>query len=338
VSLFGHVATHGILLSTLASSALVLVTACDGASANPGPVEDVQVSGGQFVPGPLPGLPPSDGGAPAQSADGGTVIPPLTVTRLSVPAFSLPVGATGQSVSGYVTDDATSVGVRLADIGTGYWIVPVGNPDPLYPGQITFSMRMNFAPTIPAGSHVLRVVAIGGNYAGIQASANLCFQSHIPDNGHTCNPANVPPAAVISLSWDTNFDLDLHVVAPNGEEFDPKTPYGFYPDSGARPAATLPYIDRDSNASCSADGIRQEDLIFPQAPSPGTYDIYVDPFAPCGQQAVRFTVTVYTLAGTCPACSLQPLAGGSFPQSGELLASQATGGATTGLFVGTQQF
>jgi hypothetical protein len=337
-------------MTAAGSAAFLLATcliACDGASVSPGPTEALQVAGGQFVPGALPGAllaAPTDGGigdggAPAAS-DG--AIPPLSITQLGVPVLPLPVGAVGEAVSGYASDDTAAVGVRFADVGTGYWIVPVGATDPQYPGQITFGMRVTFAPTIPAGTHELLAVAIGASgQAGTQRQASMCFESAIPDNGHACNPAIPVPAAVISLSWDTNFDLDLHVIAPNGENFDPKTPLGFYPDSGARPPATLPAIDRDSLAGCVPDGIRREDLVFPTAPAPGAYEIYVDPFAACGQAAVRFTVTVYTAVGTCPNCALEvntsPQVNGA-PRSGEIIASQTTGGATTGLFVGQTTF
>jgi hypothetical protein len=329
----------------LAGGEAFAVAGCDGASPNPAPDEVLQITSGQFVPGALPGTLVASSldagvgdGAPATTPEAGAV-QPLSITQLALPVLPLPVGAAGESISGYASADTASVGVRFADLGTGYWIVPVSVTDPQYPGQITFGMKASFAPGIPAGTHDLRVVAIGASgQAGDQAQGTVCFQSAVPDNGHACNSAIPVPAAVIALTWDTNFDLDLHVIAPDGEDFNPKTPLGFLPDSGARPPATLPAIDRDSLAGCVPDGIRQEDLIFPSAPAPGTYAIYVDPFAACGQAAVRFTVTVYTSVGTCPACSLQSGGPARLQQSGEFIASQTTGGASTGLFVGAQSF
>jgi uncharacterized protein YfaP (DUF2135 family) len=139
---------------------------------------------------------------------------------------------------------------------------------------------------------------------------------------------------VISLTWDTNFDLDLHVSTPSGTEFSPKSPTAGLLDAGQLVTSTTPHIDRDSLGGCIPDGLREEDLIFPTAPAPGVYGIVVDPFAACGQQAVQFTVTVYELAGTCPTCELEPV----YTQGGELLTSQVTGGASTGLFVHDQVF
>jgi hypothetical protein len=77
------------------------------------------------------------------------------------------------------------------------------------------------------------------------------------------------------------------------------------------------------------DGYRQEDVVFQDAPAPGTYRLYVKPFAACGQLAVRFNLTVYALAGACPDCALTT----TFTQGGELLAVQAAGDATAGLFI-----
>jgi hypothetical protein len=68
---------------------------------------------------------------------------------------------------------------------------------------------------------------------------------------------------------------------------------------------------------------------LPNPPSHGTYLVYADPFAACGQPAVRFTFTLYTLSGTCPDCTL--VARPSV--KGELLASQVTGGAAPGTFI-----
>jgi hypothetical protein len=336
VSARRRVAGVGALLAATAG----LATACDGASANKGFEEPLQVTSGQFVTGPIPGTAPAAldaGGAPGSANDAGHAAAPA-ITQVSGPVLALPVGATAQAFSGFATDDAVAVGVAFADMGTGYWVVPVGATDPMYPRQIGFGMRANFNADDPPGRHTLVFAAIDGNgRSGPQLTASVCLSSPIPDNGHACNPAKAPPAAVISLEWDTNFDIDLHVQGPDGSEWSPKTPTGVVPDGGAT-AAGVPTIDRDSLGGCIPDGMRQEDLIFPNAPPPGFYRVYVDPFAPCGQASVRFNVRAYARAGVCPACGLQPIPFTPVADpSGELLASQVTGGGSTGLFIGQVQ-
>jgi hypothetical protein len=81
--------------------------------------------------------------------------------------------------------------------------------------------------------------------------------------------------------------------------------------------------------NCVPDALRQEDLVFPEPLTKGNYFIFVDPFAACGQNAVHFTFTLYRSIGKCPDCSLKP----ALKQSGELLASQVTGGTAPPTFV-----
>jgi hypothetical protein len=317
--------------------------ACEGQRPSVLPDEPFQVVGGQFFAGALPGTPPwvsLDGGQqdPAELSHR-TII--TTGETISAPTLPLLPGAAGEAFSGFATTDTAAIGVAVKDMGTGYWVVPAGGPVAMHPG-VQWGFQANFNPDDPPGPHILRFVAIDGSgSAGRQIEATVCIDSTVPDNRQACLPGQVPPAAVISLRWDDNFDLDLHVVTPDGTDINPR--HSVVPsDAGVPPRgspATLcssssmtishACIDRDSLANCVPDGLRQEDVILTDSPAPGPYRIYVDPFAPCGQAAVRFTVTVYALAGTCPSCGLVR----TFTQSGELLSFQVTGGAMAGLFI-----
>jgi len=306
-------------------------SACDGQPAVSGVGEPIQVPGGQFIRGDLPGTAPPV----AASGEGADAAPPapgpqVTNTTLdSTGAVALP-GAAGKSISGR-TSGAVAVGARFADLGTGYWVVPVAEADSMFPGENAFRFSANFDANDPPGFHNLRIVAIDASgRAGTQADLPLCLAGRIPDNLHACSPGAPPPAAIISLQWDTNFDVDLHVVAPGGLDFSPKRPFGELVDSGGAPDPKLPHIDRDSLAGCTPDGLRQEDLVFQDPPPHGTYFVYADPFAPCGQSSVRFQLSVYQVAGTCPNCALEE----TFPpRRGELLGIQVTGGVSSGRFV-----
>jgi hypothetical protein len=300
--------------------------ACRGQATSVAPTEPVQISGGQLIPGALPGLPPP---APAEAGAAGGPGALAIDDAISRPFGPLIAGATHQQFSGFATSDTVAIGVSFVGGGTGYWVVPVGGLDPIMAGKVDWGFFADFNPAITPGRHALRLVAIdaaGG--AGTQVDVAVCIDTAVPDNGHVCIPDHPPPPAVVSLQWDDDFDLDLHVVTPDGTDIGPKNPGGL-PDGGA-PDGGVASIDRDSEQGCVRDGFRREDLVFSSPPPAGTYDIFVTPFAACGQAAARFTVTVYARGGTCPDCALAP----TFTQSGELLAIQATGAPVRGLFIG----
>jgi hypothetical protein len=255
---------------------------------------------------------------------------PLSVTNISY-ASQIVVRGESKALTGRTTQDAVAVGVRLADFGTGYWVIPVDVRDQLYPGELTYKLTADFSPGIPAGIHALRFVAIGsGGAAGEQADLQLCFGSGVPDNNHTCDPTKPAPAVVFSLQWDADFDVDLHVVTPAGVDINPKAPIG-NPVDGGMPPATLPRVDRDSLGSCVPDGIRAENLVFQKYPALGVYDVYADPFSPCKAAAARFVLTIYEVGDDG---DLHP----TYTRAGELLAQQATGGGSAGLFVAEKNF
>jgi hypothetical protein len=302
------------------------VIACAGQRSSVAPNEPIQVAGGQFIAGPLPGTPP-------QTLDAGPV-DPAALTHLAIddavsrPFGPLIPGAAHQQFKGLATQDTVAIGVALAGAGTGYWVVPALGLDSQMLGEVDWELFVDFNLEDPPGRHKLRLVALDATgAAGRQVDVPVCIDSAVPDNGHACIPDQAPPTALISLLWDDNFDLDLHVVGPDGVDVSAKPPTAGASDGGAADGG--PAIDRDSLRSCVSDGLRREDVVFQNPPGPGVYGLYVKPFAACGQTAVRFTVTVYARAGTCPDCTLQS----TFVQSGELLASQVTGDTGPGLFI-----
>jgi hypothetical protein len=241
-------------------------------------------------------------------------------------------GQAGKPFGGNVTEDAVAVAVALEGLGTGYWVRPTGAPDATQPGTAGFSMTTSFNLSDPPGVRNLLMVGIGASgQAGIQYPTPLCFVSRIPDNDHACDSSKNPPNTVFSLQWDDNFDLDLHVRTPTGLDYSPRSRLGGPFDAGIPPRIPpgTPEVDRDSDGSCVPDGLNQEDLIFPSPPSHGQYTVYVDPFASCGQPSARFKFTLYQVSGTCPMCSEVAVTS----VSGEVLASQETGGTLVPLLV-----
>lgn len=84
----------------------------------------------------------------------------------------------------------------------------------------------------------------------------------------------------VSVAWDTQADVDLHLVTPSGAEI-------YY----GNPTADGGQLDLDSNASCSGDDKRQENITFADAPS-GQYTVRVDYWSACGAAATNYVVTV----------------------------------------------
>jgi hypothetical protein len=320
-----------LLLPVTALAVVSVAVACsDGAPINPGVSEPMLITGAQFVPGDMPGAPAvEDGGA---GDDSGAPTTPLAVVSVDYNNVHVVPGASGKSFGGLVTTDAVAVGVRLEELGSGYWVVPVAGRDSQVANSSDFSFNASFDANDPPGERNLLMVAIGADgSAGTQLATELCIQSRIPDNGHACDPGAAVPAVVFSLQWDSNFDIDLHVIAPDGTDINPKTnPLQVSVDAGVPPADD-PKIDRDSLGQCVPDGLRQEDLVFLDYPAVGPYDIYADPFDACGQPAVRFTLTIYE-AGSDGALHA------TFTQSGELLSGYVTGGGASGLFITEKQF
>ncbi len=311
---------------------LIACASCSGAQPEQSGAGELfrLASPAQFQRGALPGMPPPPlvvppttpaGGAPAVAEAGLPEVSDfLTATRTP---------AQGQSrfrIRGGTSPNAYSVGFALDGISNGYWILPVGAPDP-NTGNLEWSAEGSFDSGIPSKLYNLRAVAfdVNGN-PGIQTEKQICVASRVPDNLSGCIDAE-PPQAVISLTWDRNVDLDLQVQTSDGAFVNSKTPRTAVPAGATAPDAQL---DRDSNAGCVLDSIRAENLVWQKVKPQGRFGIYVNLFDACKQPAVSFTVNVYTAA---------PKAGGgselalSYSKSGVLLDSQANGGAARGLFL-----
>jgi hypothetical protein len=305
----------------------LLVLASAGCSSQPslsGIGEPLFVYGATFVSGPLPGSPPLDGGTEGAPH----------VTAVNAANAILHLGQAGVSHSGDVTDDATAVAVRFPDAGTGYWLFVPGPPDTTSPGALSWSMTMDVGYTEPLGLQTLRFAAVNAAGAsGTETDLPVCMDSLVPDNLNACSAGIAPPAAVLSLAWDTPVDLDLELVTPSGVVVSPK--HTSTSASNAR-GPSDGVLDRDSDADCVPDHVNREDIVWQHAPAPGQYLAYANLFSACGEASVRFTLTLYVA---------EPIDGGKdmalqqkLQQSGELLAVQASGGVGMGLYVAAFSF
>ena len=313
---------------------LLVVLGCSSESLTSGLTEPIRVRYGgtrnaQFFSGDLPGSKPLTN----EEVLAG-VQPSLPSTTLTTARGVVTPADTGFVLSGITSKEAYAVGIRFADLGTGYWVLPVTSQDPALPGTFTWSATADFGADIEPGRHPLRVVAIdSAGHAGTQTETSLCVASAVPDNLSACSPAATPPSTVLSMVWDTPVDLDMRVVTPQGKTVDPKHPSTAVAVNGQIDitAKGTGIFDRDAVRGCVRDGIQRENLVWQDAPLPGTYFVYASLYDACGQAAVRFNVSI-NQPGPELSGGTQPLIS-TFDLTGELLAVDADSGAKLGLFV-----
>ncbi len=174
--------------------------------------------------------------------------------------------------------------------GRGYYEVPVaGTP---------VTLRLTLAQEIPETSIDLSFAGRNGGAVG-------------PAARHSFDVVEVGTGDVqISLSWDQDSDVDLHVLPPDGDEIY----YGNRTSGGGE-------LDLDSNAGCRIDGIRNENVTWPAGTAPrGFYTVRVNYWDSCGVQATNYTVRVNT-------------GGDSRTFTGTLTGSGTGGGAGAGEWV-----
>ncbi|MDB4286080.1 hypothetical protein N9933_02140 [bacterium] len=149
-----------------------------------------------------------------------------------------------------------------------------------------------FRNNIPSGSNVSLTMLLDQSL--IQNAISILFS--IEDKkGNVSEPYIVPIKRVdagtgnlqVSLSWDIDNDLDLHLVQPDGEEI-------YY---GNDASGTGGLLDTDSNAACWIDGVRNENITYGEGAVvlAGDYIVRVDNYEEClfGGAKTNFSVVAY---------------------------------------------
>lgn len=301
---------------------------CSGETLTTGLEEPIRIDGAQFKAGALPGIAAE---RIADDPDAASGLPHLvSFSTLTI----VPPGAVDRPISGTASIGSHSVGVRFADLGTGYWILPTTNIDLFTEGEIAWGGTASYLRPPAPGKHRLLGVAFDGHgRAGAQASIDVCLQPEVPDSGNACDPSKNPPKLVVSLGWNAPVDLDLRVVVPGGKLVDSKRPSSAVKDEDGVLDPNVEGSGRilqDSNAGCEIDGQQRENLIFQERPPAGKYLVYANLFEACEQPSVEYTLTVHSSA---------PAEDGRFRQvetlrkSGGLQAIHANSGESLGTFV-----
>jgi hypothetical protein len=259
---------------TLAASALALaglVASCNDAVTPDLALDaELRVTGGQFFRGDMP------------AAEDGPAVKSVALSPIVKP------GSAGRTCSGVIDPTATAVALSLEG-DRGYWIVPAGLPDVTAQGFPTFAAQLAFSSTLKAG--------------------RLRFLARAVDEAGRCGPASVSPLdvtvtsrptgrLVIALSWDTQADLDLHVVDPNGVEIWKRNINSYEPPPSSTPEPPgTPHpggiLDFDSNAQCIASGRRAENVVYADAPPRGHYIARVDTFSLCSEVGAHWRLEAF---------------------------------------------
>jgi hypothetical protein len=250
--------------------ALTVAAACDErVKSNTGLSAWMRVDAAQFYSGAV-----SDGDGPA-------------VASVDLVTNTARAGEIGKSCKGALAPGSTAAALMLAG-DRGYWILPAGVPDVASPTFPSFHASLSFARDMPGGSYTLLVRAAGADGHFGQANS---------DNAITVTAFDIPQGQlVITLTWDTESDLDLHVVDPHGIEIFKRNINSWAPpppgqDGGDPNSGGI--LDFDSNANCVIDGRRQEDVVWSETPPPGHYIARVDTFSLCGQVSAHWMVRAF---------------------------------------------
>jgi hypothetical protein len=242
---------------------------CGNSQAAPsGITEPITVAKAQFIEGSFP-----------TTHDSGPAI-----SQISLRNAQFLAGTTGKAMSGLAGAGSQSVAFGLKGLGTGFWIMPIGAPALQDPGTFEWSATIDFSHDLMPGTIPLQIAASDANgQFGPLSTQDLIIESLIPD-GHV----------VASLTWGADADLDFHLVSPSGKELDPKHPNTIGSDENTgKPVAHSGLLDRDSLAGCVPDGVRTENVVWTDNPTPGTYLVRADMFSACGKPAATFVFSLY---------------------------------------------
>jgi hypothetical protein len=254
------------------------VLGCSGASPSSGQNAYMRVQNAQFIAGPI-------------DIETKATAPSVQVTTRN---NEHPAGVTGKSITGSVGPGSTAVLIGMVG-DSGHWVVPVQVPDTQTLGNYTFACSVSFSSLTPTGDGGALMIAVRAT----DRTGNLGPAQLQPTYLDETRPEG---ALVISLDWDTEADLDLHVVLPaDGDagvnEIWSRKPSGLA--TGTTSASVddgkaAGYLDFDSNSQCVIDGRRVENVIFPSSAPAGHYVVRVDTFSLCSEMTARWRLQVFS--------------------------------------------
>ena len=208
-----------------------------------------------------PGTAPASTGGPRITATGNQRVinggTQNVLVNSDAPFTAVYVYVGGRAL-GIVSDTGGGVG--------GYYEVQLGSP------QTSATVLLSFPQEIPLNEFDLQFAV---------KDASGAVGPYVPL--HTTVTVVGTGDVQVTLSWDVDSDVDLHVVAPGGEEI-------FY---GHRSSSSGGTLDLDSNAGCTIDGIRNENITWPVGRAPrGVYTVRVDYWSSCAVARTEYSVRI----------------------------------------------
>ncbi len=253
-----------------ATSMAMLALGCgDGAPSDPALGALLRVDGATFYAGRMP------------AEDGGP-----RVVAAEVSSNQVTPGVRDRPLDATLGAAATSALVGLRG-DEGYWVVRAGLADVEAPGLPTLHASLDFSSALEPGEQSLRIQA--GDPSGR-------FGPPLPILLQVVPPDLPEGTLVVALSWDTEADLDLHVVLPDQTEIFARDISSLPAPKPGRPVDPDAWkaggvLDIDSNAECVIDGRRRENVVWTVPPPSGRYLVRVDTFSLCDAFAARWDVT-----------------------------------------------
>ncbi len=215
-------------------------------------VEDkyFSVENGEYVPQKFP----------AQSDDA------LTIDAVDGNGYVIPGGAAGISIVPSSEANYVLVGVQGE---TGYFKVPATITDNSINIYLVISQDLEAEDFV-----ILVALSNDGSTAGEIKEISV--------NTVTVGTGKLQ----ISLNWDQENDIDLHLVEPDGEEI-------YY---GCSESSNGGKLDLDSNPDCDIDGVNNENIFYDDEATieEGTYTVRVDMYANCSvTENTKYSVVVH---------------------------------------------
>ncbi|HEY7371171.1 MAG TPA: hypothetical protein VIF57_03265 [Polyangia bacterium] len=240
------------LRTLVAIGFLTMSAGCGGGGGGGGGTTRDRVTG---VRGP-------DGAAATYHA--GDMPPAVGAVQVTLPDSATAINGGSTMISVQSSSDIIAIYVAI-DGQSGYWEVTVSAGTTI--ADVLLTLAQQLPPQIRI---VFEVVDSAGNVSAPETLVTTIVQVKTGD-------------VQISVSWDVDNDIDLHVVDPN--QFEIYYAADLSPEGGE--------LDLDSNAACVIDSIRNENVLWPVGQAPhGMYTVRVDNYDNCAYAAAHFVVTI----------------------------------------------